>query len=132
MGIVLLAALAWGTFGDRPVTTAEDRMWAVAETIKCPTCRSQSAADSSVVEPLTQQPWSFVAVLIAATLGAVAGSLAGYLIGAWGGRPLLERVRDPAGRRGDQNVRGRAAQSGRAKGSRLIGGRGLIPQMAVP
>jgi membrane protein DedA with SNARE-associated domain len=52
---------------------------------------SQSAADPSVVEPLTQQPWSFIAVLIAATLGALAGSLAGYLIGAWGGRPLLDR-----------------------------------------
>jgi cytochrome c-type biogenesis protein CcmH len=53
MGIVLLAALAWGTFGDRPVTTAEDRMWAVAETVKCPTCRSQSAADSDA--PASQE-----------------------------------------------------------------------------
>ena len=52
---------------------------------------SQSAADASVVEPLTQAPWTFLGVLIAATLGAVAGSLAGYLIGAWGGRPLLDR-----------------------------------------
>jgi len=52
---------------------------------------SQSAADPSVLEPLTQAPWSFIGVLIAATIGAVVGSLAGYLIGAWGGRPLLDR-----------------------------------------
>jgi membrane protein DedA with SNARE-associated domain len=47
---------------------------------------SQSATDPSVLEPLTNAPWSFMAVLIIATVGAVAGSLAGYLIGAWGGR----------------------------------------------
>jgi membrane protein DedA with SNARE-associated domain len=52
---------------------------------------SQSAADPSVLEPLTNAPWNFVAALIVATLGALAGSLAGYLIGAWGGRPLLDR-----------------------------------------
>jgi membrane protein DedA with SNARE-associated domain len=52
---------------------------------------SQSAADPSVVEPLTGAPWSWIAVLMVATIGAVAGSLAGYLIGAWGGRPLLDR-----------------------------------------
>jgi len=52
---------------------------------------SQSAADPSVVEPLTRAPWSWLAVLAIATVGAVAGSLAGYLIGAWGGRPLLDR-----------------------------------------
>jgi len=52
---------------------------------------SQSATDPSVLEPLTNAPWSWVAVLIVATVGAVAGSLAGYLIGAWGGRPLLDR-----------------------------------------
>lgn len=52
---------------------------------------SQSAADPSVLEPLTHAPWGFVAVLLVATTGAVLGSLAGYLIGAWGGRPLLER-----------------------------------------
>ena len=53
---------------------------------------SQSAADPSVLEPLTQAPWSFIGVLLAATLGAVAGSLAGYLIGASCGRPKQDRV----------------------------------------
>ena len=52
---------------------------------------SQSAADPAVVERLTGAPWSFVIALLVATVGAVAGSLAGYLIGARGGRPLLDR-----------------------------------------
>jgi membrane protein DedA with SNARE-associated domain len=52
---------------------------------------SQSAADPSVLEPITHAPWSWLAVLLIATAGAVLGSLAGYLIGAWGGRPLLDR-----------------------------------------
>jgi membrane protein DedA with SNARE-associated domain len=52
---------------------------------------SQSATDATVLEPLTHQPWSFLAVLLIATGGAVLGSFAGYLIGAWGGRPLLDR-----------------------------------------
>jgi membrane protein DedA with SNARE-associated domain len=52
---------------------------------------SQSAADPSVVEPLTNAPWNWLAVLLVATIGAVVGSLAGYAIGAWGGRPLLDR-----------------------------------------
>jgi len=52
---------------------------------------SQSVADPSIVEPLTGAPWNWFVVLVIATVGAVAGSLAGYLIGAWGGRPLLDR-----------------------------------------
>jgi membrane protein DedA with SNARE-associated domain len=52
---------------------------------------SQSVADPSVLEPLTHAPWNWVVALVIATLGAVIGSLAGYLIGAWGGRPLLDR-----------------------------------------
>jgi membrane protein DedA with SNARE-associated domain len=52
---------------------------------------AQSAADPSVLEPLTNAPWNYLIALLVATLGAVAGSLAGYLIGAWGGRPLLDR-----------------------------------------
>jgi len=52
---------------------------------------AQSGADPAVVEWLTTRPWTFVGVMVAATLGAAVGSLAGYLIGAWGGRPLLDR-----------------------------------------
>jgi membrane protein DedA with SNARE-associated domain len=52
---------------------------------------SQSAVDPAIVERLTQAPWNWLVVLVVATVGAVTGSLAGYLIGAWGGRPLLDR-----------------------------------------
>jgi membrane protein DedA with SNARE-associated domain len=52
---------------------------------------SQSAAEPSVLEPLTHAPWNWIAVLLIATAGAVAGSFIGYLIGLWGGRPLLDR-----------------------------------------
>ncbi len=52
---------------------------------------AQSLGNASVLEPLTQAPWSFLVALLVTTLGAVVGSLAGYLIGAWGGRPLLDR-----------------------------------------
>ncbi|HTS14400.1 MAG TPA: DedA family protein [Candidatus Sulfotelmatobacter sp.] len=48
-------------------------------------------SDPSQLEPLTHQPWSFWAVVVAATVGNTAGSLIAYAIGAWGGRPLLER-----------------------------------------
>lgn len=52
---------------------------------------SQSASDPTVLEPLTHAPWNWIAVLLIATAGAVAGSFLGYLIGLWGGRPLLDR-----------------------------------------
>ena len=52
---------------------------------------AQSGSDPTVTEWLTGQPWTFIGVLVAATIGAAIGSLAGYLIGAWGGRPLLDR-----------------------------------------
>lgn len=50
-----------------------------------------SAAYPPRVEWLTGAQWSVVGVMVAATVGAAAGSLAGYLVGAWGGRPLLDR-----------------------------------------
>ncbi len=52
---------------------------------------SQSAADPMVLEPLSGLPWNWLLALLIATIGALIGSLAGYLIGAWGGRPLLDR-----------------------------------------
>jgi membrane protein DedA with SNARE-associated domain len=48
-------------------------------------------SDPSKVEPLSHGAWSFWIVVIAATLGNTVGSLVGYAIGAWGGRPFLER-----------------------------------------
>ena len=48
-------------------------------------------SDSTSVEPITHGRWSFLLVVIAATVGNVIGSLIAYAIGAWGGRPFLER-----------------------------------------
>lgn len=43
------------------------------------------------IEPLTGQPWNFFLVVLAGTIGATVGALIAYAIGAWGGRPLIER-----------------------------------------
>ena len=48
-------------------------------------------SDPTQIEPLTGQPWSFWIVAIVATVGNTLGSLVAYAIGAWGGRPFLER-----------------------------------------
>ena len=52
---------------------------------------SQSQADPSIVEPLTGLPWNIPLAVALATVGSVVGAVAGYYIGAWGGRPLLDR-----------------------------------------
>jgi membrane protein DedA with SNARE-associated domain len=48
-------------------------------------------SDPTQIEPLTGQPWSFWLAVIAATIGNTTGSLIAYAIGAYGGRPFLER-----------------------------------------
>ncbi len=48
-------------------------------------------SDPSQIEPLTGQPWNFWIVVIVATVGNTLGSLVAYAIGAYGGRPFLER-----------------------------------------
>jgi membrane protein DedA with SNARE-associated domain len=48
-------------------------------------------SDPSQIEPLTGQPWNFWLVVIFATIGNTIGSLIAYAIGAYGGRPFLER-----------------------------------------
>lgn len=48
-------------------------------------------SDPSAVEPLTGGPWNFWIVVLVATIGNTLGSLVAYAIGAWGGRPFLER-----------------------------------------
>ncbi|HEX2193969.1 MAG TPA: DedA family protein [Candidatus Limnocylindria bacterium] len=52
---------------------------------------SQSAASPSVVEPLTGLGWNLPLAVAFATVGSLVGALVGYAIGAWGGRPLLDR-----------------------------------------
>jgi membrane protein DedA with SNARE-associated domain len=48
-------------------------------------------SDPTQIEPITGEPWSFWIVVIVATIGNTCGSLVAYAIGAWGGRPFLER-----------------------------------------
>ena len=48
-------------------------------------------SDPSQIEPITGQPWNFWIVVVVATIGNTLGSLIAYAIGAWGGRPFLER-----------------------------------------
>lgn len=47
--------------------------------------------EGRALEPLTGQPWNLVLVTVAGTIGATIGALVAYGIGAWGGRPLIER-----------------------------------------
>jgi membrane protein DedA with SNARE-associated domain len=48
-------------------------------------------SDASQLEPLTGNPWNYWIVVVVATVGNTLGSLVAYLIGAYGGRPFLER-----------------------------------------
>ena len=48
-------------------------------------------SDTSQLEPLTRGPWNFWIVVVVATVGNTLGSLVAYAIGAYGGRPFLER-----------------------------------------
>jgi membrane protein DedA with SNARE-associated domain len=48
-------------------------------------------SDPTQIEPLTGQPWDFWLVVIFGTIGNTLGSLIAYAIGAYGGRPFLER-----------------------------------------
>ena len=52
---------------------------------------SQSAADAGILEPLTRLGWNIPLAVAFATAGSVVGAVAGYGIGAWGGRPILNR-----------------------------------------
>jgi membrane protein DedA with SNARE-associated domain len=47
--------------------------------------------EGTAIEPITGGPWQFWLVVLAGTLGATVGALVAYAIGAWGGRPLIER-----------------------------------------
>ena len=47
--------------------------------------------DGDSIEPLTGAPWNYWLVVLAGTTGATVGALIAYGIGAWGGRPLIER-----------------------------------------
>jgi membrane protein DedA with SNARE-associated domain len=48
-------------------------------------------SDIRQLEPLTGNAWNFWIVVVMATVGNTLGSLVAYAIGAFGGRPFLER-----------------------------------------
>ena len=48
-------------------------------------------ADPTAVEPLTGGRWLLIPTIAAATLGGLVGTWGAYAIGAYGGRPLLNR-----------------------------------------
>jgi membrane protein DedA with SNARE-associated domain len=48
-------------------------------------------SDPGRLEPITGGPWSLWVVVLVATAGNTTGSLIAYALGAWGGRPFLER-----------------------------------------
>ena len=48
-------------------------------------------SDPTQVEPLSGAPWNFWIVVVVAVIGNTVGSLIAYAIGAYGGRPFLER-----------------------------------------
>jgi membrane protein DedA with SNARE-associated domain len=43
------------------------------------------------IEPITGAAWNYWLVVLAGTMGATVGALIAYGIGAWGGRPVIER-----------------------------------------
>ncbi len=47
--------------------------------------------DSSAIEPLTHAPWNVGVVVVIGTLANTTGSIFGYYLGAWLGRPFLDR-----------------------------------------
>jgi membrane protein DedA with SNARE-associated domain len=47
--------------------------------------------EGTAIEPTTGQPWNYFLVVFAGTIGATVGALVAYGIGAWGGRPIIER-----------------------------------------
>jgi membrane protein DedA with SNARE-associated domain len=48
-------------------------------------------SDLSKLEPLTHAPWNFWVVVVVGTVANTTGSLCGYALGAWLGRPFLDR-----------------------------------------
>ena len=48
-------------------------------------------SDPSQLEPITHGSWNYWIVVVVATAGNTLGSLVAYVIGAYGGRPFLER-----------------------------------------
>jgi cytochrome c-type biogenesis protein CcmH len=85
MGLVLLGALVVGLQPDETARTPEERVFDVASGYKCPTCRSQSVADSEA--PSAKAIKAEIARRLEA--GDSEQSIREYLVGRFGEEVVL-------------------------------------------
>ena len=85
MGLVLVGALAVGLQPDDTARTPEERVFEVASGYKCPTCRSQSVADSEA--PSAKAIKAEIARRLEA--GESEQSIRDYLVGRFGEEVVL-------------------------------------------
>jgi membrane protein DedA with SNARE-associated domain len=81
---------AFGYFGVFLAMTIESAMIPLPSELILPFA-GFLVSDPAQLEPITGQPWNYWIVVVVATLGNTAGSLIAYAIGAYGGRPFLEK-----------------------------------------
>lgn len=89
MAAIIVVALAFGTFAQ-PTPTKAERAQSIASTIRCPSCRSQSAASSDT--PSSQAVRALIKEQIAA--GKTDEEIRDYVNSRYPGQNLLL---DPAG-----------------------------------
>lgn len=85
LAVVVVVALAVGVFGSRPPQTNEDRVTAIARTIKCPQCSGESIAESNVA--ISRDARLDVAARVAA--GQTDEQIYAFYAGKWGDAILL-------------------------------------------
>lgn len=85
MATVLAVCLAVGVTGEPAPRTLEERAMAIADTVRCPTCRSQSAADSDA--PASEAIRAEIEVRLRD--GQTDGQIRAYLVSRYGESVLL-------------------------------------------
>ncbi len=86
LGLVLAGALFVGSRGDGSPPTDEERAYTIASAVRCPTCRSQSAADSDA--PAAQAVVDEVLRRVQA--GETEGQIRAFLVSRYGPDILLD------------------------------------------
>lgn len=85
MALVAVAALVVGLTADDGPRTTEDRVTALGETVRCPTCRSQSVAESEA--PVAREIRAEIADRVEA--GESDAEIRDYLVSRYGQEVLL-------------------------------------------
>lgn len=93
LAVVAAGALAFGVVDDGPAVATEDRVLEIAATIRCPQCRSQSAADSDA--PTAVAVREEIAERLEA--GESAEEIRAYFAGTYGEEILLTPPASGAG-----------------------------------